>query len=253
MGTDLTRHREVEAALWRSRSVTPAARGAAVGPGAAVHHVPRGRLGSAGRVRTRHLCQAQPDDGDVTVFPRPEPSGAVRPSGRAPVRCGHRALWAGTISRRANRTPSSSIHVTSSSGRHEHHRIRRDPRARTRVDSFQCGTTRFDHERQASMVRFEWTTWRATIRWGWRRRDDRGVLVRSLTSTDQSSTVATLQGLGCNGRCPARRARRGRVAAGLRRRRRRCGGRNLKRVAGIVLVLSDTTTNRSRRRRRHPG
>ena len=57
MGTDLTRHREVEAARWRSLSVTPAARGAAVGPGAAGHHVPRGRFGSAGRVRARHLCQ----------------------------------------------------------------------------------------------------------------------------------------------------------------------------------------------------
>jgi pimeloyl-ACP methyl ester carboxylesterase len=39
MGTDLTRHSEVEAALWRSLSVTPAAREVAVGPVAVGHHV----------------------------------------------------------------------------------------------------------------------------------------------------------------------------------------------------------------------
>jgi pimeloyl-ACP methyl ester carboxylesterase len=39
MGTDLTRHSEVEAALWRSLSVTPATRKVAVGRGAVGHHV----------------------------------------------------------------------------------------------------------------------------------------------------------------------------------------------------------------------
>ena len=39
MGTDLTRHREVEASLWRSLSVTPTTREVAVGMSAVGHHV----------------------------------------------------------------------------------------------------------------------------------------------------------------------------------------------------------------------